>query len=137
MTTGNVDPGGFLDPDSARDYLRDWKSRIDRMASDTQAMSERLAALRVTAGDGDHLATVTIDSSGVLVAVEFSDRIGRVAPEVVSRAVLNALRTARLEVARLTREIVADTMGEESVVARTVVERMESRLADLEEGRDD
>ncbi|MEU4243237.1 YbaB/EbfC family nucleoid-associated protein [Actinoplanes sp. NPDC026619] len=125
---------GLLDPDGAMGYLRDWKSRVDRMAADTQAMSDRLTSMRVTATDDNKLATVTIDSTGVLVDVEFAERIQRVAPDAVSRAVLSALRSARLSAARLSRQIVAETIGDDSVAGRAIAERMEKQLAGGDRG---
>jgi DNA-binding protein YbaB len=119
---------GLLDPDGALGYLRDWKSRVDRMAADTQAMSDRMAALRVTATDDNRLVTVVIDSTGVLLEIRFEDRIHRVAPEAVSRAVMSAVRAARLTAARLSRQIVAETIGEDSVAGRAIADRMEQQL---------
>jgi len=120
--------GGLLDPDGATAYLASWKNRIDKMAADTQAMSDRLGELRVTAEDDNGLAEVTIDASGVLVDVRFTDRIQRVAPDVVSRAVLGALRAARLTAAERSRRIITETMGPDSVAARTITERIEKQL---------
>ncbi|MFI5938536.1 YbaB/EbfC family nucleoid-associated protein [Actinoplanes sp. NPDC051494] len=122
------DGGAFLDPDESMAYLRGWKTRIDRVAADTQAMSDRLGQLRVTAEDENGFAEVTIDSTGVLVDVRFSERIQRVAPDVVSRALLNAIEVARSKAAERTRQIISDSMGSESVAARAVADRMERQL---------
>jgi DNA-binding protein YbaB len=128
VTAGYADAGGFLDPDASRAYLREWKSRVDKMAADTKAVSDRLAELRVTAEDDNRLVEVVIDATGVLVGVEFSERIQRVAPDVVSRAVLSALRAARLRAAEQSRQIIAETMGADSPAARTIAERVERQL---------
>jgi hypothetical protein len=37
MTAGHAD--GFLDPDASRAYLRDRKSRVDKMAAGAEAVS--------------------------------------------------------------------------------------------------
>jgi DNA-binding protein YbaB len=118
----------FLDPDSARDYLHSWKQRVDAMAAATQAMSERIAALRATAEDGNGLAEVTVDSTGVLIDLELTDRIHRFEPEVVSRAVMTALRKARVIAADRSREIAVETMGPDSLSARTIGDRMQRLL---------
>lgn len=120
--------GGLLDPDGSREYLDSWKKRIDRMAADTQAMSDRLGRLRVTAQDDNDLVEVTIDSAGALVDVTFTQRIQRVAPDAVGRAVLRAIRTARLTAAERSREIITDTLGGDSVAGQTIAERMERQL---------
>ena len=122
----------LLDPDGSRAYLRDWKARVDRTAANTQAMSDRLAQLRITAEDGNNLVAVTIDSAGVLLDVRFTERIQRVAPDVVSRAVMSALGTARHTAAQRSREIVTDTMGPESVAARAITDRLEQQLGGVD-----
>ncbi|MEU4422999.1 YbaB/EbfC family nucleoid-associated protein [Actinoplanes sp. NPDC024001] len=116
---------GFLDADDAENYLHDWKARIDRKAADTRAMSDRLADLRVTAADGNGIAEVTVDSAGVLTGVRFTDRVQRVAPEATARAVLAAHQAARRKAGEHTRQIIADTMGADSLAGRAIAERLE------------
>jgi DNA-binding protein YbaB len=125
-----LDTPGILDPDGAQAYLRDWKSRVDRMAADTQAMSDRLGELRVRGQDDNDLVEVTIDANGVLVDIRFTERIARVAPAAVSRAVLEAMRTARALAARQAREIIVDTMGPDSVAAQAIASRIDRQLSD-------
>ncbi|WP_203836746.1 YbaB/EbfC family nucleoid-associated protein [Winogradskya humida] len=120
--------GGFLDPDESLAYLRGWKSRIDRVAADTQAMSDRLGELRVRAEDEGGLVEVTVDSSGVLVDARFGERIQRVAPDVVSRALMAALKAAKVKAAERSRQIITDTMGSESVAAQAITARVEQQL---------
>jgi DNA-binding protein YbaB len=125
-----VETPDILDPDSAQAYLRGWKSRVDRMAADTQTMSERLGQLRVRGSDDNDLVEVTIDSTGVLIGIRFTERIRRVAPEAVQRAVLHALRVARAAAAIQARQIIVDTMGPDSIAAQTIAERVERQLSD-------
>jgi DNA-binding protein YbaB len=127
-------PGGdvFLDPDGARDYLRSWKQRVDSMAAATQAMSDRIGQLRATAEDGNGLAEVTVDSTGVLVDLTLTDRIHRFEPDVVSRAVMTALRKARMQAADRSREIAVEALGPDSLSARTIGDRMQRLLEEPE-----
>ncbi|WP_249997452.1 YbaB/EbfC family nucleoid-associated protein [Actinoplanes sp. M2I2] len=118
----------LLDPDSSREYLRDWKGRVDRAAATAQALSERLEGLRISAADGNGLVEVTIDSSGVLVSVAFTERIQRVAPEAVSRAVMTALGIARREAAEISRRIIDETMGPGSTAGRVIEEQVLRQL---------
>lgn len=37
---------GLLDPDGAMDRLAEWKGRLDQLATATDAMSDRIQALR-------------------------------------------------------------------------------------------
>ncbi|WP_067498982.1 YbaB/EbfC family nucleoid-associated protein, partial [Actinoplanes sp. TFC3] len=120
--------GGLLDPDQATAYLQDWKGRVDRMAAGTKAMSNRLNELRVSAEDDNGLAQVTIDSTGALTGVRFTDRISRVAPEAVARAVMGAMHNARREAAERSRHIVTQTMGPDSTAGRTIADRLEQQL---------
>lgn len=122
------DTEAFLDPDASRDYLRSWKEKVDRTAAQAAAMSRQMERLRVTARDDNGLAEVTVDSAGVLVGLELTDRIRRFEPEVVARAVMTAVREARARAADRAHEIAAETMGPDSLSARTIAERMRQSL---------
>lgn len=125
-----IETPDILDPDAAQAYLRGWKSRVDRMAADAQATSDRLGQLRARGTDDNDLASVTVDANGALVDIRFTARIQRVAPAAVEQAVMEALRSARSLAARQAREIIAETMGPESVAAQTIAARIERQLSD-------
>ncbi|MEV6237546.1 YbaB/EbfC family nucleoid-associated protein [Lentzea sp. NPDC051838] len=118
----------ILDPDGAREHLAAWKGRIDKLAADTQAMSERLQAVRVTANDATGLAEVTVDSTGALVDLKLTDRIQRVAPSVVAQTILATLGDARTKLADRSQEIIADTVGAESAAGRAIAESVGRHL---------
>jgi DNA-binding protein YbaB len=118
----------LLDPDSSRAYLRDWKGRVDRAAAATQAMADRLGELRISAVDGNGLVEVTIDSGGLVLDVSFTERIHRVSPDAVSRAVMTALGIARRKTTELSRQIIDETMGPDSTAGRAIEERIEQQL---------
>jgi DNA-binding protein YbaB len=122
------DSGAFLDPDASRDYLRSWQENVDRTATQAAAMAEQLERLRTTATDDHGLAEVTIDSAGVLVHLELTERIHRYEPGTVARAVMLALRKARSTAARRAHEIAVETMGPASLSARTTADRMRQVL---------
>jgi hypothetical protein len=124
--------GGVLDPDSAMDRLAAWKDRIDKLAADTKAMSDRLQELRVTAKDDNGLAVVTVDSTGALVDLSLSERIQRVAPQVVASTIMDTIGRARQAVADRSQEIIADTVGTESPAARAIAERVGRQLRGLD-----
>jgi DNA-binding protein YbaB len=125
MTAGLSDEGGIREPRGATEH---------RTAVDAQAVSDRLGRLRVTAEDGHRIAEVTIDSTGALVDIRFSERIQHAQPEVVSRAVMNAVREARSNIAEVARQLVLDIVGGESAAADAIVERMVERLRAPEPG---
>jgi len=122
------DTEAFLDPDASREYLRSWKENVDRTAARAAAMSEQMERLRVTARDSNSLAEVTIDSAGVLVGLELTDRIRHFEPQMVARAVMSALREARVKAADQAHDIAVETMGPDSLSARTTADRMRNAL---------
>jgi DNA-binding protein YbaB len=118
----------ILDPDSARERLTAWKGRIDKLAADTKAMSDRLQSVRVTASDPTGLAEVTIDSTGALVDLRLTERIQRVAPAVVARTIMDTIGDARNKLAQRSQEIIADTVGTESPAARAIADSVGRHL---------
>jgi DNA-binding protein YbaB len=122
-----MDP--ILDPDAARGRLAAGKGRIDKLAADTQAMSERLRDLRVTMSDRNGLAEVTVDSTGALVGLRLTERIGRVAPEVVAQAIMATIGEARNRMADQSQEAIAETVGTESTAARAIADSVVRQLS--------
>jgi DNA-binding protein YbaB len=122
------DTEAFLDPDASRDYLRSWKESIDRKAAQAASMTQQFEQMRTKGRDGNGLAEVTIDASGVLVHLELTERIHRHEPGVVARAVMTALREARTAAAQRAHEIAVETMGLDSLSARTTADRMQRLL---------
>ncbi|PSL55829.1 YbaB/EbfC DNA-binding family protein [Saccharothrix carnea] len=119
---------GVLDPDGARERMAAWKGRIDKLAADTQAMSDRMRAIRVTAQDPGGIAEVTVDSTGALVDLRLSDRINRATPDAVARAIMATLAAARGQVADRSQEIIAETVGTESAAARAISDNVDRHL---------
>lgn len=122
--------GDILDPDSALEELAAWKGRIDRLAADTRAMSDRLDELRVTAEDDDRMVEVTVDAGGALVALRLGRRIRQAEPDAVAQAIMNTIARARGRVADRSREIIEETVGTGSAAGRELAERVERRLRD-------
>ncbi|MFS8097057.1 YbaB/EbfC family nucleoid-associated protein [Lentzea alba] len=118
----------ILDPDGARERLAAWKGRIDKLAADTKSMSEQLQGLRVKAGDPEGMAEVTIDSTGTMVDLKLTDRIGKATPETVAATIMATLNTARRQLAERSKEIVADTVGTESAAAKAIVDSVSRNL---------
>ncbi|QTR04611.1 hypothetical protein J7S33_07075, partial [Saccharothrix algeriensis] len=118
----------------ARDRLEAWKGRIDKLAADTQAMGERFQNVRVTVDDRNGLAQVTVDSTGAMVDQRLTDRIHRVPPDEVARAILATLGQARGELADRSQEIITDTVGD-SPAARAIAERVGNQLRGSESAR--
>jgi len=117
-----------LNPDEARERLDAWKGRIDKLAADTKAMSDRFQQLQVTRKDRDGMAEVTVDSSGSLVALRLTREIERSAPDVVAATIMSTIREAKAELAERTQEIVEETIGTESAAGRAIAERVGQQL---------
>jgi hypothetical protein len=64
----------------------------------------------------------------VLVRLELTDRIHRFEPAVVARAVMSALHEARAKAADRAHDIAVETMGPDSLSARTIADRMRHAL---------
>lgn len=118
----------ILDPDGARERLAAWKGRIDKLAADTKSMSDQLQGLRITAHDPAGMAEVTIDSTGTMVNLKLTDRIGQAKPETVAATIMSTLSAARKQLAERSKEIIADTVGTESAAGRAIVESVGRRL---------
>jgi DNA-binding protein YbaB len=127
MSTSSQD-ASFLDPGGARLYLESVQEQVERTARNARTMREQLDQLRVRAADSNELARVTIDSSGVLVDLELTDRVRRVEPDVIARAVLSAVREARTKAVERSRQIAVEALGPDSMSARVFADRLEQQL---------
>ena len=119
------DAEAFLDPDASRDYLRTWREDAERKAERAGSMAAQIEQLRTSAKDDNDLAEVTVDSAGVLVDLVLTDRIHRNEPEAVARAVMSALRKARMRTAERARDIAVDAMGPDSMSAQVFGDRIQ------------
>jgi DNA-binding protein YbaB len=118
----------ILDPEGARERLAAWKGRIDKLAADTQVMSDRLREVRVTKRDQGGLAEVTIDSTGALTDLRLTDRIRDEDPATVSRTIMATIREAKNDLADRSQEIIAETVGTESPAARAIADSVGQHL---------
>jgi DNA-binding protein YbaB len=117
-----------LNPDDARQRMEAWKGRIDKLAADTKAMSDRFQQLQVTRKDRDGMVEVTVDSTGSLLALKLSREIDRSSPDVIAATIMSTIREAKSEVAALSQEIIEETVGTESPAARAIAERVGEHL---------
>ncbi|MEV4642157.1 YbaB/EbfC family nucleoid-associated protein [Actinoplanes sp. NPDC049548] len=130
--SGGASP--LLEPGEAVERMAAWKDRIDRLATDTKAMSDRLGELRVTAADDNRMVEVTVDAQGALVDIHLGRRIQQVEPDVVARTIMATIRAARLRTADRAQEIIAETVGTDSPAARAIAAQVGDRLRDTAPG---
>lgn len=126
-----------LSPDDARERLEAWKGRIDKLAADTQSMSDQFQRLEVTRKDPNGMTEVTVDSTGALVGLRLTREIDRSSPDVIAATIMATIRAAKAEVAQRSQEIVAETLGTESPAARAIADRVgQHLLRDRDEERE-
>lgn len=128
MPGGDWSAGGLLDPDSAHEQVARWRAQAERMAEDTQAMSDRLGEARVTATDDNRLVEVTIDSTGRLVGLKLGERVRNVSPEMIARTIMQTIAVATGQMGERARQIIAETLGTESPAAREIADRVVQQL---------
>ena len=117
----------ILDPEGAREQLEAWRGRIDRLATDTKAMSDQLQQLRVTATDRDGIVEVTVDSSGSLIDLKLQ-RVARISGEDLARTIMDTVREAKRKVAARSQEVIESTLGTDSPAAQGIATRVREHL---------
>jgi DNA-binding protein YbaB len=117
-----------LNPDDALQRMEAWKGRIDKLAADTKAMSDRFQQLQVTKKDRDGLTEVTVDSTGALVELKLTREIERSSPDVVAATIMSTIRDAKAELAERSQEIIAETVGPESAAGQAIAAQVGDRL---------
>ncbi|GIH08285.1 hypothetical protein Rhe02_63520 [Rhizocola hellebori] len=128
MWGGDPGAGGLLDPDSAHEQVARWRDRVDRMASDTKAMSDRLRQAQVTATDVNGMVEVTVDVSGRLVNLRLNERARRASPEAIAATIMQTIAMAAGQMGERAQQIITETMGEESAAGREMAQRMVQHL---------
>ncbi|HZM83203.1 MAG TPA: YbaB/EbfC family nucleoid-associated protein [Candidatus Limnocylindrales bacterium] len=137
MWGGDPSADGLLDPDSAHEQIAKWRDRVEQMAVDTKAMSDRLRDARLTATDDTGMVEVTIDATGRLVDLKLGNRVRQVAPEQAAKTIMQTIGKATRKLGERAQEIIAETMGTESAAAREIAERVGQQLQPPESARDD
>lgn len=117
-----------LDPDGARERLTAWKGRIDKLAADTKAMSDRMQALQETVTDPRGMVKVTVDSTGSLIGLQLTPQIHGVPPELVARTIMDTVRRAKARLAERSREIIEETVGTETAAGQAIADSVERHL---------
>ena len=128
MRHGDPGLGGLLDPESAHEQIARWRDRIDRVAADTKAMSDRLRDARVSATDSNAMVEVTVDATGRLVELSLTERARRASPATIAATIMHTIGQACAQMGEQARQIITETMGEQSPAGREMAERMLQHL---------
>lgn len=120
--------GAIPGPEESKERLAAWKGKIDQLAADAQAMSDRMQELRVTVSDPNYMVTVTVDSTGNLLDLQLTERSRRVELQHVSQTIMQTIRAAKAQVAEQAKEIIESTLGEDSAAGHAIAERVRNQL---------
>lgn len=123
--------------DEAEEWVRAWSASISGRAAAAQEMSDRVAALLVSASDRDHTVTVSVDGAGGLVDLRLEPGAAGHGMERLAELIMQTMRRAQADLAERVAGIVAQTLGAESESARAVVSSFRSRFpspADPDDG---
>lgn len=128
MWGGDQSAGGLLDPDGAYEQIARWREQVEQMASNTQAMSDRLREARESAADANRLVEVTVDSTGRLVDLRLGERSRNVSPDMLARTIMQTIDAAAEKMGERAQQIITETMGPDSVAGREIASRVVQQL---------
>ncbi len=81
-------------PDGADEWIAAWTASVSERAAQAQEMSERVAALSVSASGADGAVTVTVSGSGNVTDLWLDPRIVRWPADEIARQILATMRRA-------------------------------------------
>ena len=98
----------LLDPE---EWVRQQEERAERLRADGERAKAELAAVQVERTDRDHVVTVTVNTSGVLMSVVFSPRAENQTPSQLSAKLMQTYGEATREASAKMLGIMSDLMG--------------------------
>jgi YbaB/EbfC DNA-binding family len=108
----------------------DWQAGIEARATQARELSARLGNLQATVRSADESVTVTVGSTGDLVALDLTEAIrGRPATDT-AQLILATLRTARRHLAEAVTTATDETIGADSATGRAVIASYARRMGD-------
>ncbi|MFC4337056.1 YbaB/EbfC family nucleoid-associated protein [Salininema proteolyticum] len=115
-------------PEEAKQHLRDWKQRADKLAEDTQAAGTAIQRLTATGSDANETVEISLDANGSMTSVKLSTAAQRQSTRHTERAIIEAYRAAGTQLLDRAREAVSSTLGDESPTGRAMIEGIRQRL---------
>lgn len=112
MTQGMNLFGG--DPAEVARGLDEWVAGFEQKAARYQELQHEVDDVRISETSPNGAVTVTIDAGGVLVDVQFTDRIVNTSPAELGRQLLIAVNQAKAKIAGRVREVAGQVVGEEA-----------------------
>jgi hypothetical protein len=114
--------------DAAEEWVRSWSASVSERAAQSQALSDQVSQLSVSASDDDGLVTVTVAGSGVVTGLYLDERVRRWPAERTAAEILVTMRRAQASLAGRVAGIVAQTVRADSETARAVMTSFERRF---------
>jgi DNA-binding protein YbaB len=109
------------DPDQMERRLSQWAQGFADKAEQFHAMQAQVEQIQVTESSTEGAVRVTVDASGALTDLAFTDKIRDMAPPEVAAQVMACLRRAQQQLAPLVRQAMQGTVdGEERLVENVV-----------------
>ncbi|MEU6251016.1 hypothetical protein [Glycomyces sp. NPDC047010] len=120
-------------PDDARAALANWKEKADKMAADAVAASEAVQELTAIGMDRNGAVAVKLNSSGAVIAVQFSPEMQRMQLRHAERQFMEAYQTAGQNLLEAAKAAVNERLSESSPTARALVDSIKMRFPEPEE----
>jgi hypothetical protein len=121
---------------AAEEWVRSWTSSVSERAAATQSLADHVARLKVTESDPDHMITVTVNGSGVMINLQLADGASRLGMDRLAETILRTMRRAQGALAGRVAAVAEQTVGRDSETARAVVSSFERRFP-VEPGSED
>lgn len=123
--------------DAAEEWVRSWSASVSERAAQTQAMSQRVAELSVSATGARGAVEVTVAASGVVTNLRLDDQVRTWTAERIAVEVMTTMRRAQGRLAGAVAEAAAQTVGAHSETARAIVASYATRFPEQPDDRDD
>lgn len=103
-----------IDPE---DLLVDWERRVQQQATLTSELSRRMEQNRASAESPGGETTVTVDSSGGMIALHLTEQAMRLPADELAAMILDTSQRAQATMARQMASLVSDLYGAGSETA--------------------
>jgi hypothetical protein len=104
---------------------------LEDRAARARRLAELTGAMTFEGTDATGAVRARVDSTGVLVGLDLSERVRRWSADELAREVLATTRRAQASIAAGVRPALAETIGAESATARAILAQYETRFPAL------
>jgi DNA-binding protein YbaB len=122
------EPNG-VSADAAENWVRSWSASMSERAAAAQSLSDRVAALSVSATDWEGTITVTVNGSGAMTDLRLTQDAARLDMDQLAAEILRTMRRAQSSLAERVSGIAAETVGTDSETGQAMVSSFERRFA--------